>query len=641
MFILKIRLGKNIVRYVVPTVMFSSLLFSQANFLLPSFPVSSDSNGASLRFERNLDTYQWNALTRYHQQSDKWIIGLSEQYNFSLIRLQQNSLRDEQNFSFNIERKISPAFSLKAKTGSFVLSDNQSLGVSNAGIHSGLAGIEVKPLPDITASVLGGIRFDKQQQYGDEGAAYEFGARSDTLEYSGYQSLFSLGINQSSISPRFFRDNGGSVLFRKDFVEGSFDTLSLHWSNTRWDFYIPADTFVQQQFGVTANIQSRGEQILDFANTLQYGVVQNIIVVFQVSGSSQTIKRGYRYTSLADLNSILYNTTVQESYLNGGADLRFTDERIFALFGIHVNERDEKHVLDRIPGVDNNAQINRAEKESRLDNTARRTSLQGMLGSQFSEYDHVEIQSSASILRYDTPDSLNTDDRDELLMNFALCEIHVFNPIVTLSLTAGATLGHIVYLFKDRSANNNWNRIFRLSPEVQYTPSPDFRMFNSFEVLANYTVFDFESLIPSVQSYSYRQFAFMDSSAYDISSRLGIDVYFYLRLYERGELHWQEFSERPQQYVEEATFSPQLRYGNQKGMYFAVGFRSFAQNRYRYVETARVFDGNLFSYGPTMAIVFSLSPESRMELQGWKEFQEYGTTTRELANFSMQVKVLF
>lgn len=632
---------KNIVRFVVLAAILLSPVYSQSDLSLQPYPVSIDTNGASLRFERNLDTYQWNAATQYRQQTDDWLVGLSERYNFSLIRLQQNSLRDEQNFSFNIARKISPAFSLEAKAESFVLSDNQSLGVSNAGIHTGLAGVEVKPFSGISTSALGGIRFDKQQGYEDQGTAYEFDARSDTLAYSGYQSLFSLMINQSTISPRFVRDNDGYLAFRKDFIEGSFDTLRVHWSNSRWDFYIPADTLVQQQFGVTTNIQSRGEQMLDFANTLQYGVIQNLIMVFQVSGSSQTINRRYRYTSLSDLNAILYNTSVQESFLNGGVDLNYTGKKMQASFGIHVNERDEKHLLERISGVDNNAQINRAEKESRLDNTARRTLLQGTFGSQFSEHDDMKLQGSASILRYDTPDSLNNDDRDELLMNFSLHETHVFNSIVTLLVTANATLGHIVYLFKERSANNNWNRIFRLSPELQYTPSPNFRMYNSFEVLANYTVFDFEFLIPSVQSYSYRQFAFMDSTAYDISSRLGIDMYFYLRLYERGELHWQEFSESPQQYVEEATFSPQLRYGNQKGMYFAVGFRSFAQNRYRYVKTARVFDGDLFSYGPTMAIVFSLSPQSRVELQGWKEFQKYGTTTRELANLSMQVKLLF
>ncbi|MDE3057281.1 MAG: hypothetical protein KGJ59_04920 [Bacteroidota bacterium] len=633
---------KNIVRYIVLAEIFSMPLFSQANFLFPSVSTRTDTNGASLRFERNLDTYQWNALTRYHEQSENWIVGLSEQYNFSLIRLQQSSLRDEQNFSFNIARKISPAFSLKAKTESFILSDNQSLGISNAGIHSGVAGIEVNPFPGISVSSLAGIRFDKQQQYEDEGAAYELDGRTDTLEYGGYRSRFSFDINQSSIAPRFFRNNDSYAFFRKDFVEGSFDTLNFHWSDTRWDFYIPADTLVQKQFGVSANIQTRGEELLSFVNVLQYGIVRNLTMVVQMSGNSRSIRRAYRYTSLADLNAILYNTSVQESYLDGGVDMSYAGESLLqASFGIHVNERDEKHLLDRIPGVDNNAQINRAEKESRLDNTARRTMLQGLVYSQFSEHDNIVLQSSASLLRYDTPDSLNTDDRDELLMDFALRETHVFNPIVALSLAANATVGHIVYLFKERSANNNWNRIFRFSPEVQYTPSPDFRMFNSFEVLANYTVFDFESLLPSVQSYSYRQFAFMDSSAYDVSSRLGIDMYFYLRLYERGVLHWQEFSERPQQYVEEATFSPQVRYGNLRGMYFAVGFRSFAQNRYRYVETRRVFDGNFFSYGPTMAIIISLSSRSRVELQGWKEFQQYGASRRGLANLSMFVKVLF
>ena len=142
-----------------------------------------------------------------------------------------------------------------------------------------------------------------------------------------------------------------------------------------------------------------------------------------------------------------------------------------------------------------------------------------------SSSDFVSFESSAGILRYDTPDSTNTDDRDELLITFAGRESHRWNEYLEVNVVAEVTLNHIVYLFADRSANNNWNRIFRLAPELVYTPSSTLQSVNTFEVLANYTVFDFETLIPTVESYSYRQFAFLDSTSYDMSSSMGLDFF--------------------------------------------------------------------------------------------------------------------
>jgi len=211
-----------------------------------------------------------------------------------------------------------------------------------------------------------------------------------------------------------------------------------------------------------------------------------------------------------------------------------------------------------------------------------------------------------------------------------------------MSVTAEVTLNHIVYLFADRSANNNWNRIFRLAPELTYSPSPALRSVNTFEVLANYTVFDYETIVPTVESYSYRQFAFLDSTSYDISWRTALDVLLHIRLYERGQLQWKEFSERPQQYFEEVTFSPALRYTIQDRIVCAAGFRSFVQNRFRYDGGTRVTDGSYFSYGPTTSIVMMVPSGWRLEIQGWKEFQkETNQPIREVSNIMMSAKANF
>ncbi len=168
------------------------------------------------------------------------------------------------------------------------------------------------------------------------------------------------------------------------------------------------------------------------------------------------------------------------------------------------------------------------------------------------------------------------------------------------------------------------------------------RMVNTFAVLANYTVYDFETIVPSVKSYSYREFAYLDTTSYDMSSQIGLDVIFEARLYERGELQWKQFTERPQQYFREVTFSPSLRYTMENRLVCAVGFRSFAQNRFRYTGTTRVPDGNFLSYGPTTTVSLALSASSRLDIQGWKEFQkETNLPTREVSNVMMSVRAFF
>jgi len=265
-----------------------------------------------------------------------------------------------------------------------------------------------------------------------------------------------------------------------------------------------------------------------------------------------------------------------------------------------------------------------------------------MLWVHVSPSDEISLESSAGILRYDTPDTLNNDDRDELLINIAGRELHRWNEYLQISVSLEATLSHIVYLFSERSANNNWNRIFRFSPELIYTPSKAMRMVNTFAVLANYTVYDFETIVPSVKSYSYREFAYLDTTSYDMSSQIGLDVMLEARLYERGELQWKQFTERPQQYFREVTFSPSLRYTMESRLVCAVGFRSFAQNRFRYDGTKRVPDGNFLSYGPTTTVSLTLSASSRLDIQGWKEFQkETSLPTREVSNVMMSVRAFF
>lgn len=628
---------------IVLLVVFPAIAHAQADTLRYGVPAAPDSNDAGIRFERNLNTYLWNFKADFSGRDSGFAADVHDRYSSSFIEQNQNSLRDEHTLWLNASRRISSMMNLDLEASTFTLSDNQSLDVSNAALHTGLVGVSIRPLPYISVTPLVGFRVDRQQDQTDQGWNYKLSSQLDSVDINGYETLASLRLNVSNLSPRYFRSNGAQLFFAKDFLEGSFDSLRFQWSNNRWDFYIPADSVMQKEFGIKENIRSRVDEIYNVSNTLHYAVGKELSAVVQTLVETRTISNAFRYKSLLEPTMIPYDVTVQEQRLEGGIDLNYRDmNNIFASVGIHTSERDERHILQKIDGVDPDIQQSASEQETQLDNIQHRTSLRGIFSMPVSSNDFVSFESSAGILRYDAPDSTNTDDRDELLITLSGRESHRWNEYFNISVTVEATLNHIVYLLAERSANNNWNRIFRLAPELTYTPSPAMRMVNTFEVLANYTVFDYETLIPTVESYSYRQFAFLDSTSYDMSSSMGLDVLLHVRLYERGELQWKAFTERPQQYFREVTFSPAVRYTIQERLVCAAGFRSFVQNRYLYNGAARVADGNYFSYGPTTSIVLMAPSGWRLEIQGWKEFQkETNQPTRDVSNIMMSAKANF
>jgi hypothetical protein len=620
---------------------FSASLHAQIEPAQPAVAPVSDSNAVALAFDHNAYTYSWLMNGSYGFRSESVFGRLTNTASRSLMKQTTETVRDANSFSFDLTRKLSAPFGVSVEAQSFVSSDNQTFSSGIAAQHSGAGGITWMPLDRLTITPMVGIRLDKQQEISDQGPLYKFSMALDSLDAGGFRSSASMHLAESNLSPRRFRNDNADVYIKKDFAEGSADLLRVRWVKNRWDFYIPADNAVQDAFGVTTNIRSRTEDAYAVSNVLQYGAQGAFSTSFTSTLESRTISNAYRYKALTVLSAIPFTTSVQEFRLEGGLDVRYKTEDIESSLGFILGERDEKHSIETINGVDNVYQTQRARQEQRLDNTALTTRLQGSLLARVSSRDLITFTGSSGLFRYDTPDSSNTDDRDELLITAALHEEHTASEYFSLGITAEATLGHTVYISGERSANNNWNRIFRLAPECVATPFQGVRNKAAFDVLANYTVFDFELLIPTVKSYSYRQVAFLDSFSYDITQRIGIDAFGIVRVYNRGELSWQDFSERPLQEVQEVTFSPQIRFTNNEAVMCAVGIRSFGQKRFRYDNGVRIFESTYYSIGPTVALALTFSSRSRIELRGWREYQKQtGAAARGMSNVTMTVRYL-
>src|SRR5207244_12406958 len=97
------------------------------------------------------------------------------------------------------------------------------------------------------------------------------------------------------------------------------------------------------------------------------------------------------------------------------------------------------------------------------------------------------------------------------------------------------------------------------------------------------TVYDYEDIISTVKSYSFRQVNVKDSIIVNPLSHFGADIYGEIRLYERGELNWRQFSQRPINYFEDKIINYELNYFFNKFIIFSAGYRFFEQKRYNYI----------------------------------------------------------
>ena len=130
-------------------------------------------------------------------------------------------------------------------------------------------------------------------------------------------------------------------------------------------------------------------------------------------------------------------------------------------------ERSESHTIINALGSSPFTQQQMLNQEQ-LDNFGSTNTLTGQLFLNYSATS-LDVTGLASLFRYNTPSSLNYDDRDELTNTIALNLNHTFSPFLNAGFGAEADLIHIVYIESQRSANNNRNFIYRFYPIITFS----------------------------------------------------------------------------------------------------------------------------------------------------------------------------
>ena len=574
-------------------------------------------NGATILFDRNANTYNWTGGLRLDTALASTRVSLRGLYNTNAVAVEgpggTRKLRSDQTtFSLSLTQPVAPGLQTRVLWSSLINSDDRSAGLGQVSSHSGLGGVAWSPAWFLTLSPVVGYRWENQAQANDRGPGYGLFAQTGDLTMEGYRVNASGQYLSYDLDPRVFERDFLRAGLEAQFPGGSRDSLEAGVYRFRRDFYV----------GSNSTVESRVEQLFDGANLLAYEIGGGFRSLFFVRVMARHLDKNLMYPDAVPDSLRTFDTTIDEFRLTAYVEAAYRSTAGEASVRLSHTERTESHAAVPVAGaaaaIDALYRLQNTREQTK-DNSSRWTSLSASATAVLGSRHRATITGSAGILRYDTPSDLNVEDRDESLLALSLATFHRLSRYIELALTVDGTQSHVVYLLGDRSANNAVNRVLRLAPRTWFRPFPAVVSMNEFEVLANYTVYDFEDILAESRSFSYRQFGWADSTVVDLSDRIGLDFFAYFRFYDRGQLDWGEFTERLENSFSERTLAAQVRFTPGAGVYAGVGLRSFSQDRYRYEGSSKELESTLRSFGPTCTLLWQVAARGSIALRGWLE----------------------
>ena len=416
--------------------------------------------------------------------------------------------------------------------------------------------------------------------------------------------------------------------------------IRVNYSLNKKDFYFQADSLTSKSFNITNNIQSRKEANYLLQDRFRHANFLNTFVL-DITGriAYRNIDRDTRYRLPTNVKSI-FDTRINELNLELETMASYSSRFMEGFVRMIFSGRDEQHLTKRFDGVSDILYEERQRDENSKNNNAGRASLSFGGKMKFSQTDNLYFSFFQNKLKYDTPSDINFDDRDEVLSILRLKYSKYLTPFFETFISLEGTMNHTVYIFSEKSSNNNINRILRLSSGGNYS-GKHFTSFNSFEVSANYTVYDFEELNPNFHSYSFRQFTALDSSNVRLTKNFMLRVFGYIKLSEQGDLQWKAFSTHPNRYLSEIYSEPKLAI-QIKEVLFSVGIRYFSINSYNFNGRQKILASKYLSLGPVAEVNLFIRSSLALNFYGWYEFiSGNGNSNREMANFNFEINWKF
>ena len=574
------------------------VLIIQPMSLLWAFDSQNEPFFYKIGFQQNLNSYQWLSKIDYNGTIfGKGVFKISENFNSLLLRLSSDDRkwRDDQSLDLYLLLPYSQFWGLNFSASANNFSDRLSGKVSDIKTNWAKIGLQLQSLSKIEFKSAIGYKFDDRLERTDKGVTYDIQLQTDPMTIKDYDNRFYFLSKGDKYAVRNNNDFTLQYRVKKFFHQESVDSLSVFWTKKRRDNYDLIST--DDVF-----IESLAEENRGLAHHLVYGTQAGIQFSFRTLIHSRRTQVG-KY----DEKEKLETRSKKEFHSQNEIGL------IFQSYNMKLNLAFSFETDNQKNDVPDSLKTKRFSKYFYYispDFQSSRLSLSTRGNFYLFKSDTLQLNAAISRYRYDTPEN-NMDDRDEFRLNVNVSETHHFSPVLRLISNCSVNLYHLVYIFGERSANNNWMRIFRIFPQIKYQPGNNISITHHFEILANYVDYDYElgTSASNLKSYVYRRFTFMQL----LNAQMANNTYLFLshkiELEENGKLNWNRWVEYLQTSRENYWIRMNLNYRIKRDFTLSPGFLFLKrivkqQNFSAFPIGSGDQQGSMVSFGPTLKLTY-------------------------------------
>jgi len=376
----------------------------------------------------------------------------------------------------------------------------------------------------LNLDVSGGYKQDIRRQYIDTGPTLSGHLVLNGATLAGYRTSGMLRLSGENLDTRQNRTYMTQWMVSKKFGPGVSDNLSLDVSRRKRSYYL-ASGIIEERYETRQHVE----------NQLRYRVFDPFSVRFSTKYSKDLTEIE---TPFADSDGLQEKDRANYNLRNTiGMFLNVGPVRNEAYFRYEVQQN-----LYTSDVRDTTIAPSRLRRQMPPNDNSNIMQIEGRSYIGIGYRDSLRFSALAMRMQYNTPDSTNFDDRDEVRYRYGLEYFHRFAPGFRWRTGGEVLLSHYAYLFSQRSAENYWNRVYRLFSGMHWQRHR-WEWHTSAEVLANYYDYDYDDLLQQVRSIAFRHMVLRQRIYHPISRGWQGQFRYDLQLEDQGRLDWSAFIE--------------------------------------------------------------------------------------------------
>jgi hypothetical protein len=573
--------------YIIPLAVFSGMILILSAFATPaeSPPFSPQEfqqpDTSAMILTSGLDVLGWHSIYQILGDTPERF-GVNRMVN---IRRRNTESGDkqwafEEDVLFRRAQPICPHLDLRTWVHANVYSDEYQNQMHWVQQGSGLA---LKPVEWLDVFPAVGMQEDSRQGYRDRGALYT--SALSMAPPSWGTGFVNWGVEE--LGNRQNRDLEAHYQVRGDFRTDTFDAFEAGYQEQHRAYYLSTEGEIARRVETRRNIENqlgyplgRGHQLRvstsarDSRVQIESGVTRN---------EHKEVEAAFRAAVLTSWNAYQGEITYE------------------------WNAQNQEYDQDRING--------------------RHQALRETGDIQLGSRDRISLDVAVLKNRFDTPDTLNFDDRDEWSGRLSITYTRTLNRFVEWSQEAAVNLDHLVYIYSEKSENNNWHRVFRLASTLDSKPFTGVENRNGFLVTATFRDYDFDSE-ENPRSDVYRRFTAIDSLEVPLKRQVDCTLIYQLDLEDRGLLDWSEWIQQISEEYSSQRIQAMVRYSSPLGWTLSGGWIETLRHGWQYSSTSsEVRSRSLFqdirTHGPTLSLNWFYNHGLEIQASGqWQRIRD-------------------